>query len=123
MNINNLDASATGTDAAKLAVESQNTNEIDLGKYKVIIGNEDVSTILVFLSVYGLNAKSKIDGMSPILINEKQFDEKITLIDTPDDDESIGFKIDASGAKTHNLEVIKNGIPNTIIHTRRTAKS
>ena len=49
--------------------------------------------------------------MSPILLNENQFDEKINLTDTPEDDKSIGFKIDASGAKKYNLEVIKNGVP------------
>ena len=122
VDIKDLDAAQTGNEAASLAIDSQNPVDIDPGKYEVILGHEAVSTILVFLSVYGLNAKSKIDGMSPILINEKQFDEKITLIDTPEDDESIGFKIDASGAKKHNLEVIKNGIPNTFFHTRRTAK-
>ena len=122
VDIKDLDAAQTGHEAASLAIDSQNPVDIDPGKYEVILGHEAVSTILVFLSVYGLNAKSKIDGMSPILINEKQFDEKITLIDTPEDDESIGFKIDASGAKKHNLEVIKNGIPNTFFHTRRTAK-
>ena len=122
VDIKDLDAAQTGNEAASLAIDSQNPVDIDPGKYEVILGHEAVSTILVFLSVYGLNAKSKIDGMSPILINEKQFDEKITLIDTPEEDESIGFKIDASGAKKHNLEVIKNGIPNTFFHTRRTAK-
>ena len=122
VDIKDLNAAQTGNEAASLAIDSQNPVDIDPGKYEVILGHEAVSTILVFLSVYGLNAKSKIDGMSPILINEKQFDEKITLIDTPEDDESIGFKIDASGAKKHNLEVIKNGIPNTFFHTRRTAK-
>ncbi|MFL2693920.1 MAG: TldD/PmbA family protein [Candidatus Actinomarina sp.] len=122
VDIKDLDAAQTGNEAASLAIDSQNPVDIDPGKYEVILGHEAVSTILVFLSVYGLNAKSKIDGMSPILINEKQFDEKITLIDTPEDDESIGFKIDAAGAKKHNLEVIKNGIPNTFFHTRRTAK-
>ena len=122
VDIKDLDAAQTGNEAASLAIDSQNPVDINPGKYEVILGHEAVSTILVFLSVYGLNAKSKIDGMSPILINEKQFDEKITLIDTPEDDESIGFKIDASGAKKHNLEVIKNGIPNTFFHTRRTAK-
>lgn len=122
VNINNLDASETGKEAAKLAVDSQNPVDIDPGKYEVILGHEAVSTILVFLSVYGFNAKSKIDGMSPILLNQNQFDEKINLFDTPEDEESIGFKIDASGAKKYNLEIIKNGVPNTYFHTRRTSK-
>ena len=68
------------------------------GKYEVVLGNEAVSTILVFLAVYGFNAKNKIDGMSPITIGENQFDEQITLYDNPFRDDSIGFKIDASGA-------------------------
>jgi hypothetical protein len=37
--------------------------------------------------------------MSPILLNQNQFDDQINLVDTPEDEESIGFKIDASGAK------------------------
>ena len=122
VDIKDLEAAQTGKEAANLAIDSQNPIDIDPGKYEVILGHEAVSTILVFLSVYGLNAKSKIDGMSPILLNQNQFDEKINLIDTPEDDESIGFKIDASGAKKYNLEVIKNGIPNTYFHTRRTSK-
>ena len=122
VDIKDLDASQTGKEAAKLAVDSQNPVDIDPGRYEVILGHEAVSTILVFLSVYGLNAKSKIDGMSPILLNENQFDEKINLMDTPEDDKSIGFKIDASGAKKYNLEVIKNGVPKTYFHTRRTSK-
>ena len=89
VDIKDLDASQTGKEAAKLAVDSQNPVDIDPGKYEVILGHEAVSTILVFLSVYGLNAKSKIDGMSPILLNENQFDEKINLTDTPEDDKSI----------------------------------
>ena len=122
VDIKDLDASETGKEAAKLAIDSQNPIDIEPGKYEVILGHEAVSTILVFLSVYGLNAKTKIDGMSPILLNENQFDEKISLIDTPEDENSIGFKIDASGAKKYNLNVIKNGIPNTYFHTRRTSK-
>jgi|TARA_B110000914_G_scaffold223204_1_gene238203 predicted Zn-dependent protease len=122
VDIKDLNASRTGKEAAKLALDSQNPTDIDPGKYEVILGHEAVSTILIFLSVYGFNAKSKIDGMSPLLIGENQFDEKITLIDTPEDEDSIGFKIDATGAKKHNLEVIKNGIPKTYFHTRRTSK-
>ena len=65
-----LEGSAAGFEAAKLATDSQNPVDIDPGNYEVVLGHEAVSTILVFLEVYGFNAKSKIDGMSPIIIGE-----------------------------------------------------
>ena len=93
-----IDSATAGKEAALLAKDSENPVDIEPGKYEVVLGNEAVSTILVFLAVYGFNAKNKIDGMSPITIGENQFDEQITLYDNPFRDDSIGFKIDASGA-------------------------
>ena len=116
-----LEGTAAGFEAAKLATDSQNPVDIDPGNYEVVLGHEAVSTILVFLEVYGFNAKSKIDGMSPIIIGEQQFDEKISLVDTPEDQDSIGFKIDASGSKKLNLDIVNNGVPKSYFHTRRTA--
>ena len=94
--------------------ESQNPEDIDPGVYEVILGPDAVSTILVFLSVYGFNAKSKVDGTSPIEINVEQFDEKINLEDDPHKEGALNFKIDASGAPKKKIEIITNGIPKTI---------
>jgi len=120
--LSDIKAQQAGNEAAKLAIDGENPEDIKPGNYEVILGHEAVSTILVFLGVYGFNAKSKIDGMSPINLDEKQFDEQINLIDTPEDDDSIGFKIDASGSKKKNLEIVKDGVSKSYFHTRRTAK-
>ena len=120
--LSDIEAQHAGSEAAKLAKDSENPEDIEPGNYEVILGHEAVSTILVFLGVYGFNAKSKIDGMSPINIDENQFDSQINILDTPEDNESIGFKIDASGSKKKNLEVVKDGISKSYFHTRRTAK-
>ena len=117
-----IDATEAGQEASYLANEGQNPVDIDPGKYEVLLGNEAVSTILVFLAVYGFNAKNKIDGMSPINLNEDQFDEKITLLDDPHHEESIGFKIDASGVTKKTLSVIEEGTSKSYFHTRRTSK-
>lgn len=122
VSLEELDISSAGLEASKLAQDSQNPVNIEPGNYEVILGHEAVSTILVFLSVYGFNAKSKIDGMSPIKLGEQQFDEKINLLDTPEDSKSIGFKIDASGALKSNMKVVENGIPQSYFQTRRTSK-
>ena len=58
-----------------------------LRKRNTFFGPEAVSTILVFLGVYGFNAKSKIEGTSPIQLDSQQFDEKLTLIDDPRSEE------------------------------------
>ena len=120
--LSDIEAERAGSEAAKLAKDSENPEDIEPGNYEVILGHEAVSTILVFLGVYGFNAKSKIDGMSPINIDENQFDSQINIFDTPEDNESIGFKIDASGSKKKNLEVVKDGVSKSYFHTRRTAK-
>ena len=120
--LKDIDAVLAGEEAASLAKDSENPVDIEPGKYEVVLGNEAVSTILVFLAVYGFNAKNKIDGMSPINIDENQFDENITLYDNPFKADSIGFKIDASGAAKKTLNVINKGVPSSYFHTRRTAK-
>ena len=120
--LSDIEAQQAGHEAAKLAKDGENPEDIEPGNYEVILGHEAVSTILVFLEVYGFNAKSKIDGMSPINIDENQFDSQINILDTPEDNESIGFNIDASGSKKKNLEVVKEGVSKSYFHTRRTAK-
>ena len=91
--LSDIEAQQAGHEAAKLAKDGENPEDIEPGNYEVILGHEAVSTILVFLEVYGFNAKSKIDGMSPINIDENQFDSQINILDTPEDNESIGFKL------------------------------
>ena len=120
--LEDIEAGEVGLEAFELSKNSQNPEDIDPGKYEVVLGPEAVSTILVFLAVYGFNAKSKIEGTSPIQLNTQQFDEKITLVDDPYRDKALGFKIDASGAPKKTLEVVKNGVSKSLFHTRRTAK-
>ena len=55
-------------------------------------------------------------------MNSQQFDKKLTLVDDPHRDKSLGFKIDASGAPKKTLEIVKDGVPKSLFHTRRTAK-
>ena len=120
--LEDIESREVGLEAYKLSKDSQNPEDIDPGKYEVVLGPEAVSTILVFLGVYGFNAKSKIEGTSPIQLDSQQFDEKITLIDDPYRDNALGFKIDASGTPKKTLEVVKSGVSKSLFHTRRTAK-
>ena len=121
-NLNEIDASNVGKEAYQIARESQNPEDIDPGTYEVILGPDAVSTILVFLSVYGFNAKSKVDGTSPIEIDSNQFDTKLTLIDDPFAEGALNFKIDSSGSKKTKTNIILEGVPKSFFHTRRTSK-
>ena len=67
--LEDIDSETAGIEAFKLAKDSQNPKDIDPGKYEVVLGPEAVSTILVFLGVYGFNARSKIEVTSPIKMN------------------------------------------------------
>ena len=87
--LEDIESGEVGLEAFELSKNSQNPEDIDPGKYEVVLGPEAVSTILVFLAVYGFNAKSKIEGTSPIQLNSQQFDEKLTLIDDPHRDKLL----------------------------------
>ena len=119
--LENIDGEKVGQEAYSIAKESQNPQDIDPGVYEVILGPDAVSTILVFLAVYGFNAKSKVDGTSPIEIGTEQFDKKITLVDDPHKEGALNFKIDASGSPKAQTEIITNGVPKSYFHTRRTS--
>ena len=57
--LSDINAQKVGKEAFSITKESQNPEDIDPGVYEVILGPDAVSTILVFLSVYGFNSKSK----------------------------------------------------------------
>lgn len=120
--VNDIDGRATGERALDTARRAMDPVDIEPGVFEVVLGPEAVASILLFLSVYGFNGKSHLDGASFVRIGELQLDPAITLLDDPTDPRSMGIGFDAEGVPHRQLALVDRGVSTAVAHDRRTAK-
>ncbi len=120
--IGDLDGRRAGGNALATARRAANPVDIDPGVFAVVLGPEAVASILLFLSVYGFNGKSHLDGASFVQLGEHQLDPSITLVDDPTDPRSITTGFDAEGVAHRRLVLVDRGVSTAVAHDRRTAK-
>lgn len=118
---------ASAKDIAKQGVEEAlskfGAKPIKSGKYKVIINNEAmVSLISTFSSIFDAEATQK--GMSLLKgkIGEVIASDKVTIVDNPLIDFGLGScAFDNEGVATYNKDIVKNGKLVTFLHNLKTA--
>ncbi len=116
-----LDAAAAGAVAADRARRSARFRDIAPGAYPVVLGPEAVATILTFLTIYGFNAKSYLEGGSFAELGAQQFDPAISVWQDPTDPRAIGLPFDGEGTPRTRFPLIEDGVTRTLAHDRRTA--
>lgn len=119
--LSDLDGSTVGSLAADRAQRSSEPYDTKPGEYEVVLSPEAVSTVAVFLAVYGFNAKMKIDGQSFMNIGETQFDESVSIWDDYFDSRTLGLPFDAEGTPKRRVDFVENGVSRSHAHDRRTA--
>lgn len=117
-----LDAAAAGVDAADRARRSEGALELEPGEYEVVLEPECVATILVFLALYGFNAKQVIEGQSGIRLGEAQFDPAVHVWDDATDPAALGVPFDFDGTPKRRVDLVAGGVPRALAHDRRTAR-
>ncbi|MDH3499900.1 MAG: TldD/PmbA family protein [Acidimicrobiia bacterium] len=121
----NIVAALDGIDAGRMAAEKarSSVDAIDLkpGRYEVVLEPDAVATILIFLAVYGFNARAAIEQRSFVELGSLQFDQTITLIDDPTRDDALGVAFDAEGTPKGATTLIEAGTARSLTHNRRTA--
>ena len=117
-----LDAASAGRLAAERARGSADVEDIDPGELEVVLGPEAVATMLVFLGVYGFNAKAHLEGASFAERGRQQFDPAVTILDDPTDPRAVGVKVDAEGTPRQRTLLVSDGTTRELVHDRRTAK-
>lgn len=117
-----IDGAAIGALAAERARASAEFTDLEPGRYEVVLSNEAVATIAIFLGVYGFNAKSYLEGASFAALGEAQFDPAITIVDDPTDPDMLGHGFDAEGVPGRRLPLVERGVTANLVHDRRTAK-
>lgn len=120
--VDDLDAVTAGVAAAETARRSSDFVDIEPGEYEVVLAPEAVASIAIFLSVYGFNAKTHLEGGSFAEVGEQQFDASFTLVDDPTDPRSVGMSFDAEGTPKGPLVLVEDGVTRSLAHDRRTAR-
>ena len=121
MALSSIDAEAVGALAAQRARDSVGSFDAKPGEYQVVLSPECVATIAIFLNVYGFNGKMAEEGMSFVELGERQFDDTFNLWDGPTDDGALFVPFDIEGTPKQRLDLVKEGVTTSLLHTRRTA--
>jgi predicted Zn-dependent protease len=116
-----LDGTATGSAAARLAREGADARDVEPGRYEVVLGPGCVADVLFFLAVYGFNARAVAEGRSFARVGERQFDPALTLWDDATDPCSVGLPFDAEGTPKRRVDLVRAGETVGLAHDRRTA--
>jgi predicted Zn-dependent protease len=119
--IGDLDGSAVGGVAAQKASASVETIELDPGHYQVVLEPRAVAEALLFLAVYGYNAKAYADGTSFVHLGEAQMDEAVHVWDDAADPRSVGAPYDVEGTPKQRVDLVRGGVTSGVVHDRRTA--
>jgi predicted Zn-dependent protease len=121
VSLSSIDAEAVGALAAQRARDSVGSFDAKPGEYQVVLSPECVATIAIFLNVYGFNGKMAEEGMSFVKLGERQFDDTFNLWDGPTDAGALFVPFDTEGTPKQHLDLVKDGVTTSLLHTRRTA--
>jgi len=80
-----------------------------------------VADLLDFLVGYGFSAKAHAEGRSFLRLGEAQFDPAVNIVDDAGDDRAVSLSFDAEGTPRRRLELVRDGVPVSLLHDRRTA--
>lgn len=120
--LDDLDGARAGAVAADRALRSQDFVDLEPGALEVVLAPEAVATLLVFLGVYGFNAKAHLEGASFVELGAQPFDEAITLANDSADPRAVGLPFDAEGTPRRRTTLVEAGTCRALAHDRRTAR-
>jgi predicted Zn-dependent protease len=116
-----IDAREVGALARQRAVDAAAPFDAKPGEYEVVLAPEAVGTITIFLSAYAFNGRAAFEGRSMAAVGEKQFDESVTLVESPDDPRAISVPFDGEGTPRRRVPLVTAGVTTGLTYDRRTA--
>ena len=120
-----MDIAALARIAIGKAEASKNpSSEVGVGKYTVILEEEAVATMMMFLSWLGFSAKMVHDQESFLVgkMGEKITGGDITIYDDAADVRTMGLPFDFEGVPKQRLMLIDKGVASGYAHNWKTAK-
>jgi PmbA protein len=119
-----IDASAVGDRAFAKARDSQNPQDLEPGRYEVVLEPAAVATLVSFLAYLGFGGRSILEGKSCFSgrIGEKLMSEKISIHDDALSSLTLGLPFDFEGTPKTRVDLVKDGVVLGGVHDRRSAK-
>ncbi|MEZ5337980.1 MAG: TldD/PmbA family protein [bacterium] len=124
-NIREIDVQEHSTRAYAVAKKSQNPrNDIEPGRYTVVLGPNCISTMLGFLAGLGFSGRRYNDGASFMSGNLGQpvTGPQITITDDPLDERTLSLPFDNAGVPRQRVVLIESGVARGVVHDANTAK-
>jgi predicted Zn-dependent protease len=122
VSISDLDGAAAGAAAAGKARAGIDGIDLEPGRYEVVLESNAVSTLMVFLAVYGFNGRAAVEKRTPVQPGVAQFDPAISIVDDATDPAAIGLLFDGDGTPKRRTTMIERGVPAGFLYDRRTAQ-
>jgi predicted Zn-dependent protease len=116
-----LDGGVAGATAAAKARAAADPVELEPGRYEVVIEPACVADMLSFLVGLGFSAKAHEEGVSFVRMGQPQLDPAVNLCDDATDPRTVGLRFDAEGTPKRRVDLVRGGVPVSLLHDRRTA--
>lgn len=121
--INNISSEEVALESVSRCVDSIHAIEIEPDFYTVILDTYGVSQLIELFCMENFDAKSYMENRSCISgkLGQKITGDGISIYNDPTDPEGIMFNIDMEGLPRKKVELIKNGVANSVVHNSYTA--
>jgi len=122
--VQDIDPAAVGARAYRKARESQRPQDVEPGRYEVVLEPMAVDTLVSFLSYLGFGGRAIAEGRSPFSGKEGQrvCGPSIYIYDDALSPDTIGIPFDFEGTPKRKASLIEEGVFVSGVHDRRSAK-
>jgi PmbA protein len=118
-----IDPKAIGQRAFDKARDSQNPGDLEPGRYQVVLEPAATATLLEFLAYLGFGGRAIVEGRSCFSgrLGQALMSDRVTIVDDALSPLTIGLPFDFEGTPKRRVELVRDGIPETGVHDRRSA--
>jgi len=118
-----IDHATDIAEAIDIAKFNRNPRDIEPGAYTVVLTPAAVGDILMFMSLYGFNARMHLEERSFLTgkLGQKVFSDKLTIEDDAYNKNWAGIPFDFDGLPRQRVELVKNGVLQNLVYDRWTA--
>lgn len=119
-----VDALALAERAAEKAVASANPEEVEPGRYTVILEPSAVLDLVCFLN-YDFAGTSHVDKLSCFLdkVGQPVLGKNVTITDDVFHPLQAGAPFDGDGMQRQSVELVRDGVVQNLVYGRRSAKT
>jgi predicted Zn-dependent protease len=117
-----IDATAVGEEAADRAARSADAGDLEPGEYQVLLEEYAVATLLEYLSFDGFSALALQEGRSFMELGERVMGENVCIRDDGQDVSGLPATLDFEGVPKQRVDLVTDGVATAVVHDTVTAQ-